>query len=75
MSDVKNFEIWKWLLTTSLLIEENVKDGNVESEYLLEKLETIEAVFGQVADPANDFQSYVLLSLCRSFKRSILKMC
>lgn len=71
VSEIRNFELWKYVLTISQSIEEDLKTGKVGRADLLTYLESIKEIFGKTIDPTEDFQGVVLVELCRSLSRSI----
>lgn len=67
------FYLWKYVLSISDSITNDVRNRNMTNEDLLNYLESIEEAFGKMNDPLSDFQGFVLCELCRSIRRSIFK--
>lgn len=70
-ADNKNFEMWKYVLALSeTMIKEN-ESGLMNKVALIDYLNTIEETFVESRDPIENFEGYVLVQLCRSFRQSL----
>lgn len=68
----KNFYLWKYALSISESISNDVRLGQLTKADLVNYLENIEEAFGKMSDPLNDLQGFVLIEICRSIRRALL---
>lgn len=69
----EQFEIWKFVLATSTSISSDLEKGPVSNLDLVQALNTIEEVCQTTMDPIQDLQGYVLLDLCRTIRKALVK--
>lgn len=69
--ETQNFNFWKLVLSISESIASDIEKGQINKNELLTYLATIEEIIGESNDPVADFQKFVLLDLCRSFRKSL----